>query len=125
MIRRLRRRAQIKEVLTCSVEIIGEGIAQNPSSAESDKISTNQFEPRTKRSAPNENLLQDFLCENLRNLRITPPQLSSRYQLSRRCGSKPASVISRSICPTFSRNAVPALDTTFSSIITLPKSFAP
>jgi hypothetical protein len=45
--------------------------------------------------------------------------------LSRCAGTKPASRISRQISASFRQCVVPALDTTFSSIITLPMSLAP
>jgi hypothetical protein len=50
---------------------------------------------------------------------------TSSYQLLRVRGSNPASVIKFSISSQVIRNVVPALLTTFSSIITEPKSFAP
>src|SRR6185503_116740 len=56
---------------------------------------------------------------------LSPHQFKSSYQLFRRRGSYPASRISDSIFPASSRNVVPALLTTFSSIMTEPKSFAP
>ena len=43
----------------------------------------------------------------------------------RRFGTKPASWIARAISASVSRKCAPAADTTFSSIIRLPKSFAP
>jgi hypothetical protein len=49
----------------------------------------------------------------------------SSYQLFRVRGSNPASAINSSISSRVIRNDVPALLTTFSSIMTEPKSFAP
>ena len=72
-------------------------------------------------------VLLEFLASRILHL-STPTRLrypTSSYQLFRVRGSNPASAIKFSISSHVIRNVVPALLTTFSSIMTEPKSFAP